>query len=284
MSTTGTHGQETDDLYETRGFGRAAGFGQRPVLVVVDLTYGFTDFPASPLAGDFTDVVAANRRLIDACRTSGVPIVFTTVEFDPRNKAQAAAVFIKKVPSLLVLEKGSRMAEIDERLGRQPDDTLISKQFASAFFATNLASLLAAEHADTVIVTGVSTSGCVRATAVDALQHGYRVIVPRECCGDRAPGPHEANLFDINQKYGDVISVDEAVDAVNALARDTHTRRAALDRILSMEPVEVPDDPDDHAAIIDDELTPVDEALRMEGGGWDGDLATLRQHGGTSAD
>lgn len=212
-----THGTDTDQLYEERGFGRAAGFGRRPVLVVIDLTYGFTDFPASPLAGDFTDVVAANRTLIDACRAKGVPIVFTTVEFDPKARAQAAAVFIKKVPSLLVLEKGSRMVEVDERLAMQPEDTLVTKQFASAFFGTALDSLLAAENCDTVIVTGVSTSGCVRATAVDALQHGYRVIVPRDCCGDRADGPHEANLFDINQKYGDVLSLEQVLAEVERL-------------------------------------------------------------------
>ncbi len=210
-----THGSDTDTLYEERGFGRAAGFGRRPVLVVVDLSYGFTDFPASPLAGDFTDVVAANRRLIDACRDEGVPIVFTTVQYDDAT-AQAAAVFQKKVPSLLVLKAGTRMVEIDERLGRRPEDALVTKQFASSFFGTSLTSLLAAEQADTVIVTGVSTSGCVRATAVDALQHGYRVVVPRECCGDRAAGPHEANLFDINQKYGDVLSLAEVLEALAA--------------------------------------------------------------------
>jgi maleamate amidohydrolase len=108
--------------------------------------------------------------------------------------------------------------EVDERLGLRPSDTLITKQFASAFFGTALSSLLAAEGCDTVLVTGATTSGCVRATAVDAVQHGYRPIVPRECVGDRASAPHEANLFDIQQKYGDVVGLEEALAAVAALA------------------------------------------------------------------
>jgi maleamate amidohydrolase len=104
--------------------------------------------------------------------------------------------------------------QIDERVGFQPTDTLITKQFASAFFGTALSSLLAAEGCDTVIITGATTSGCVRATAVDAVQHGYRAIVPRECVGDRAQAPHEANLFDIQQKYGDVVALDDALAAL----------------------------------------------------------------------
>jgi maleamate amidohydrolase len=126
-------------------------------------------------------------------------------------------VFIAKIPSLRTLEAGSHAVQVDERLGLQPGDTLITKQFASAFFGTALSSLLAAEGCDTLLVTGATTSGCVRATAVDAIQHGYRPIVPRECVGDRAQAPHEANLFDIQQKYGDVVSLDEALGAVAAL-------------------------------------------------------------------
>ena len=112
---------------------------------------------------------------------------------------------------------GSHAVQIDARLGLQPGDTLITKQFASAFFGTALSSLLAAEGCDTVLVTGATTSGCVRATAVDADQHGYRPIVPRDCVGDRAQAPHEANLFDIQQKYGDVVDLDAALAAVGAL-------------------------------------------------------------------
>ena len=203
------------EFYRERGFGGTAGFGRRPALLVIDLVNGFTD-PSSPLGSDLDAVVAATRRLIDACRPKGVPIVFTTVAFDGA-RSQAAAVFMAKIPSLRTLVAGSREVQIDERLGLQPSDTLITKQFASAFFGTALSSLLAAEGCDTVLVTGATTSGCVRASAVDAVQHGYRPIVPRECVGDRAQAPHEANLFDIQQKYGDVVALDDAIAAVAAL-------------------------------------------------------------------
>jgi nicotinamidase-related amidase len=204
------------DFYRERGFGGTAGLGRRPALLVIDLVNGFTD-PASPLGSDLDSVVAATRRLIDACRSKGVPIIFTTVAFDGA-KSQAAAVFMAKIPSLRTLVAGSHAVQVDPRLGMQPSDTLITKQFASCFFGTALSSLLAAEGCDTVLVTGATTSGCVRASAVDAVQHGYRPIVPRECVGDRAQAPHDANLFDIQQKYGDVVGVDDAIAAVAALS------------------------------------------------------------------
>jgi maleamate amidohydrolase len=202
-------------FYRERGFGGTAGFGRRPALLVIDLVNGFTD-PSSSLGSDLDAVVAATRRLIDACRARDVPIVFTTVAFDGA-KSQAAAVFMAKVPALRTLVAGSHAVEVDPRLGMQLTDTLITKQFASCFFGTALSSLLAAEGCDTVLVTGATTSGCVRATAVDAVQHGYRPIVPRECVGDRARAPHEANLFDIQQKYGDVVAVEDVIAAVTAL-------------------------------------------------------------------
>ena len=203
-------------LYRERGFGGTAGFGRRPALLVIDLVNGFTD-PASPLGSDLDAVVAATRRLIDACRAQQLPIVFTTVAFDGAQ-SQAAAVFMAKIPSLRTLVAGSHAVQVDPRLGLPATDTLITKQFASCFFGTALSSLLAAEGCDTVIVTGATTSGCVRASVVDAVQHGYRPIVPRECVGDRAQAPHDANLFDIQQKYGDVIGLDEALAAVAQLA------------------------------------------------------------------
>lgn len=202
-------------LYRERGFGGSVGFGRRPALLVIDLVNGFTD-PTSPLGSDLDAVVAATRRLVDACRTRELPIVFTTVAFD-EARSQAAAVFMAKVPSLRTLVAGSHAVQVDARLGLHPSDTLITKQFASCFFGTALSSLLAAEGCDTVIVTGATTSGCVRASVVDAVQHGYRPIVPRECVGDRAQAPHDANLFDIQQKYGDVLGVDEVLAAIAAL-------------------------------------------------------------------
>jgi nicotinamidase-related amidase len=198
------------------GFHGRAGFGTRPALVVVDVNVGFTD-PDSPLVCDLDDCVAAIAELLDAFRKARAPVVFTTVCYDDFGK-QAAAVFIEKVPALLVLEPGSRWIEIDPRIAPVEGETVLSKYFASAFFGTTLASLLSTAGCDTVVVTGASTSGCVRATALDALQHGYRVVVPREAVGDRNQAAHEANLYDIDAKYGDVVSVDDVIEHLEELA------------------------------------------------------------------
>jgi maleamate amidohydrolase len=198
------------------GFHGRAGFGQKPVLVVVDVNRGFTD-PASPLCCDLDDCVATIATLLQAFRRAGLPVVFTTVVYDDFAR-QAAAVFIEKIPALTVLEPGSEWVEIDPRIAPVDGEPVLSKHFASAFFGTTLASMLASRGCDTVVVTGASTSGCVRATALDALQHGYRVAVPREAVGDRNPDAHEANLYDIDTKYGDVVSLDEVLTHVGELA------------------------------------------------------------------
>jgi nicotinamidase-related amidase len=204
----GPRAGDAASLYRSRGFLGRLGFGERPAVVVVDVIVGFTD-PASPLAADFDREVAAIRRLLAAARAAEIPIAFTTVAYD--RQAREAGFFVKKVPALRVLVRGSRWVSLDPRLRRRADEPLYEKQFASAFFGTSLASYLTGQRVDTLIVTGVTTSGCVRATVVDALQHGFRPIVPRECVGDRAPGPHEANMFDIDSKYGDVVAVSEAI-------------------------------------------------------------------------
>jgi nicotinamidase-related amidase len=191
------------------GFHGRAGFGQKPALLVIDVNVGFTD-PASPLVCDLEDVVAAIRRLLDEFRRAELPVVYTTVSYDEGDKVTAAA-FIDKIPALLTLEAGSRWVEIDPRIAPLPGEPVLNKLFASAFYGTALSSLLASAGCDSVVVTGASTSGCVRATAVDAIQHGYRPAVPREAVGDRNPSAHEANLYDIDTKYGDVVSVDDVV-------------------------------------------------------------------------
>jgi maleamate amidohydrolase len=191
------------------GFHGRAGFGRKPALIVIDMSVGFTD-PDSPLHCDLEEVVEALERLLGATRAARLPVVYTTVAYDEAAK-ERAAVFIEKVPALLTLEAGSPWVEIDPRLAPQPGEPVLTKLFASAFYGTTLASLLAAQQVDGAIVTGASTSGCVRATAVDALQHGYRVVVPREAVGDRNPAAHEANLYDIDAKYGDVLSVPDVL-------------------------------------------------------------------------
>jgi maleamate amidohydrolase len=200
------------------GFHGRAGFGRRPALLVIDVNLGFTD-PSSPLVCDLEDVVAAIRRLLDETRRAGLPVVYTTVSYDEGDKV-AAAAFIDKIPALLTLRAGSRWVEIDPRITPRPGEPVLNKLFASAFFGTPLSSLLAASGCDSVIVTGASTSGCVRATAVDALQHGYRPIVPREAVGDRNAAAHEANLYDIDTKYGDVVSLDETLAAVRVVGAE----------------------------------------------------------------
>src|ERR671932_1547494 len=191
------------------GFGGRAGVGTRPALLIVDVNVGFTD-PASPLVCDLDDVVAAIGQLLDAARRREIPVVYTTVSYDAGDRV-AAAAFIAKVPALLTLEAGSRWVEIDPRIAPRPNEPVLNKLFASAFFGTPLASLLASHGCDSLIVTGASTSGCVRATVVDAIQHGYRPIVPREAVGDRNPQAHEANLYDIDAKYGDVVPLDDVL-------------------------------------------------------------------------
>ena len=193
-------------------FGQVAGVGERPAVVVVDLLRGFTD-PACPLGAEMDTVVAATRTLLDAARAAAVPVIFTTVVYDEANE-RAAAVFLRKVPALRVLRPGSEWIEVDPRLGRRDGEPVLAKAFASAFFGTPLAAMLAGH--DSLVVCGATTSGCVRATVVDALQHNLTAIVPRECVGDRWASAHEASLFDIEAKYGDVMALD---DVVGILAR-----------------------------------------------------------------
>ena len=191
-------------------FGGSLGVGERPAIVVVDLNLGFTD-PSSPLACDLDDVLVSCRTLLDAGREAGVPVFFTTIVYDDVLEA-AAAVFLRKVPALKVLRPGTRWVEIDERLGRRGDEPVIVKAHASAFFGVPFAALLAGR--DTLIVCGASTSGCVRATVVDAMQHGLSPIVPRECVGDRSPRAHEQALDDMGGRYGDVVGLEEVLAAL----------------------------------------------------------------------
>jgi nicotinamidase-related amidase len=199
------------------GFHGTAGLGARPALVVVDVNVGFTD-PASPLVCDLDDVVEAIGRLLAAFREASLPVAFTTVAYDEAAR-QAAAAFVAKIPALLTLESGSRWVEIDPRLAPLPEEPVFTKLWASAFFGTAFASFLAASRADSLVVSGASTSGCIRATVVDALQHGYPATVPREAVGDRNPAAHESNLYDIEAKYGDVVSVKDVLAALPAATR-----------------------------------------------------------------
>ncbi len=196
------------EVYAKAGLGQAVTLGKRPAVLVIDFSCGFTD-PGCPLGSDLTPQIEATRRLLDAAREKGVPVVFTTIAFEPSLKD--GGLWMQKVPALAVLQLGGAWAAIDPRLDPQDDETVIVKKGASGFFGTNLASVLVSQGVDTVILCGATTSGCVRATAIDLLQYGWPTIVPRECVGDRAQAPHEANLFDIQAKYADLVSVDDAL-------------------------------------------------------------------------
>ena len=190
------------------------GLGARPALVIVDMIEGFTN-PECPLGCDCPEVVAANASLLAAFRTRGLPVFFTTVVYHSEEQAR---VFRQRVPALNVLTPDSNWVRVDARLAMQAGETLVEKQWASAFRGTDIDSQLRARGVDSLVVTGLSTSGCVRATAVDGLQYDYRVVVPREAVGDRNPQAHEANLFDMHAKYADVCSVAEVVAAIAAMS------------------------------------------------------------------
>ena len=139
-------------------------------------------------------------------------MIFTTIGYEPSLKD--GGLWLQKVPSLGDLQIGGRWVEIDPRLEPREDETIVLKKGASAFFGTNLPAILVSQGVDSVILCGATTSGCIRATAIDLLQYGYPTLVPRECVGDRAQAPHEANLFDINAKYADVVPLDDVLEYV----------------------------------------------------------------------
>ncbi len=190
--------------------------GTRPAVLVVDLTHGFTD-PASPLGADLSAEVEATRGLLEAARARRFPVLFTTVAFGPGGND--GGIWPQKIPAALTLALGTHWVDVDPRLERRPDEPLIVKKGPSAFFGTALASLLVSARVDTVVLCGTTTSGCIRATAIDLIQHGYPALVPRECVGDRAQAPHEANLIDIDAQYADVVPTAEALAYLEAAAR-----------------------------------------------------------------
>lgn len=181
---------------------------RRYALVLVDLAVGFTDPARSPLASGAEEVVEANVKLLKAFRRRGWPVFFTTVAYDDPGQAR---VFREKLPALNVLAADSPLVAIDPRLEPQADEPVIVKFWASSFFGTTLDEQIRQAGADGVMVTGLTTSGCVRATAVDALQHDFRVLIPIEAVGDRDAEAHAANLRDLGIKYADVLPLDQCL-------------------------------------------------------------------------
>ncbi|WP_049889442.1 isochorismatase family protein [Natronolimnohabitans innermongolicus] len=197
------------DGYDETDFGSSVGLGDRPALLVIDLINAFTD-PEGSLGSDVEDVLAETSRLLEAFRKRDLPRYFTTVAYE--ESYGDAGRFVEKVPALRELRLGTDAVDVDDRVAPVDDERVILKKYASAFFGTDLQTELTTDRVDTLVLTGVTTSGCVRATAVDSLQHGYRTIVPADAVGDRAEGPHHANLFDIDAKYGDVVTTDHLLE------------------------------------------------------------------------
>lgn len=214
-----------DDLrrdYRQSGFGRRLGFGRRPALLVVDLVQAYAD-PDSPMyAAAETAVGPASLVLLEA-RAAGVPVIFTKVLLGPGG--QDGGLFAWKIPALELFVEGSPFGEIVDGLAPRQDEAVLTKQYASAFFGTPLDTMLRRADVDTVVIVGCSTSGCVRATAVDAVQLGFRPIVVADAVADRDPRPHEQSLFDLDAKYADVVLADDVVSHLRSLAADGAARR-----------------------------------------------------------
>jgi maleamate amidohydrolase len=188
--------------------------GRRPALVMVDLVRAYFD-PQSPLCLPSDEVLGSARHVLEAARRAGIPVVHTRVAYAAGGAD--GGVFVRKLPALLGFVGDGPMGELMDAVAPVDGEPVLVKQYASAFFGTSLASTLTALGVDTLIVVGVSTSGCVRATAVDALQHGLIPMVVRDAVADRASGPHEANLYDLQAKYAQVVSEDEALDYLKGL-------------------------------------------------------------------
>jgi maleamate amidohydrolase len=194
------------------------GFGRKTALLVIDLLQGYTIKGAPLFAPGVVKAVAEMPELLKAARAKKMPIIHTRVLYNPSDYADGG-IWIKKAPVLKDLIPGSRYAKFCRGVEPAKGELVITKNYASCFFGTSLAATLTAMGADTVLITGCTTSGCIRASAVDAVQHGFRPIVIRECVGDRHDGPHDANLFDINAKYGDVITKAEALKYIRGLKK-----------------------------------------------------------------
>lgn len=187
------------------------GFGHSPALLVVDFMKGYVTEGAPLYAPGVVRALAHGERLLDTARTAGVPIIHTNIRYHGDDCIDGG-LWVHKAPVMKAMIEGHHDAQFCDEVQPHANELVITKQYASAFFATSLASTLHAQGIDTLILTGCSTSGCIRATAVDGVQHGFRVMVVREAVGDRHEAPHEANLFDIDSKYGDVISCQQAMD------------------------------------------------------------------------
>lgn len=203
------------DVYAKQGFGASSGFGVAPALLIVDFVNGFND-PEMFGGGNIPEAIANTQRLLIAARSKKIPVCFTRVVY--ADDGSDAGVFCLKAPKLSVLTKSSRASQVVDELTPISGEYVLHKTQPSAFFGTDLAPWLIKRRVDTVIVTGATTSGCVRASVVDSMSHNFRTVVVSDGVGDRASGPHEANLFDMRQKYADLLTTDDVIAKLGALA------------------------------------------------------------------
>jgi maleamate amidohydrolase len=206
--------ESLDRNYARAGYHQRLGFGDRPALILVDFAQAYFE-KGSPLYGDMTGALDAALALREAAHTSAIPVVLTRVLF--KKGGIDGGAFFLKTPPLACFEEGNPLGDWANGLTPRDDDIILTKQYPSAFFNTGLAAMLTTLRVDTVLITGLTTSGCVRATCVDAVSSGFRPMVVREAVGDRDLRPHEANLYDMNAKYGDVVSLAETLAYVKGL-------------------------------------------------------------------
>jgi nicotinamidase-related amidase len=217
-------GEGTERFYAQRGIGGQTGFGKHPCLLIIDMAVAFND-PSYKVGDEMPATLDAIAQLLQAAREKNVLVVYTTTAYQKDFKD--AGMFGKKIPALAELQLGSEGVEIHPRIAPAEGEHVITKKFASSFFMTHLPSLLITEGIDTVILTGCSTSGCIRAGAIDSVSYGFHTVVPLEAVSDRAEGPHWANLFDINAKYADVLPLPKVLDYLRSLPESVQERKLA---------------------------------------------------------
>lgn len=206
---------QEQEFFRERGFGLRIGFGTRPALLVIDMINSFTD-PSMMLGADLAGPIKATRQMLQVARENGVPVIFTTVSYSEPGQKDAG-IWALKQKGVATLIAGSHGVQIDERLQFGPGDSLLVKKYASCFFGTDLVARLVSQGIDTLIVAGCTTSGCVRATVVDACQTGFRPMIVREAVGDRSEAAHIQSLFDMDAKYGDIVTLDDTLGYLRQL-------------------------------------------------------------------
>jgi nicotinamidase-related amidase len=214
--------QSEEELLRSRGFGQRMGFGRQPALIVIDMLKAFTD-PALPLGSDLSGPIEAISQLMRAAQTQVIPILLATVIYEDPGMLDAGIWALKQTGSV-TLRAGTGGSDFDPRLPLRGTESILRKKYASCFFGTDLVPRLLAQRVDTLIIAGCTTSGCVRATAVDSVQYGFRPMVVREAVGDRSASAHAQSLSDIDAKYGDVVSLEQTLAYFGSLARQISPR------------------------------------------------------------